>query len=443
METFISKSLQKIGEISSPLTASLEELFAKIEDSDLLIERECSDEKPTLLSLGEKYGLTGERIRQRLVKAKLSLDGLVADGNVPTIVEEALALMWSDFGLAVPLEDSVYKRWQAELGVRSFEMLRFLSSYIYREGSLVYGKTGLSDLKDKIGVATKNEWQVSSKKLPSLVDVPLREEVAQHILEKSNLWRNVGNGKFVSYKTTLLQKAQEVLYDVGKPMSPNEIVKQIGYGTSESLKNYLIERSTPVMRIDKNFNLALRAWDFKEYRGILFEIYRRIDEGSGKASISAIVKEFVNDYGVKKDSVLQYLRSDLFENTGDEVRRKDTSTYIPKEVSDKPYSVRVGKRWGQIFTVSNDNMRGYSFRLNRDIAFHNGIKPNDSLVVPVEYDGRTIGQASLIWRASNLTLSVDIGRLRPVLEKIGVAEGDKIILVPTNTSCKIIYPCDS
>ena len=155
-----------------------------------------------------------------------------------------------------------------------------------------------------------------------------------------------------------------------------------------------------------------------------------------------MLEEFVRDFDVKAGSVRAYLEGGPYVVSGDEVRQLESLDYTPNSVDDRPYAIKVGDDWGQSFTVTEHNLKGYSFNLDRDIAAHNGLQPQDSLKVPAMHAGTRVGEASLIWRLTNLNGTVDVGRLSSVLDKLGFDDGDDIVIVATPSVCTVLRPSE-
>ena len=146
---------------------------------------------------------------------------------------------------------------------------------------------------------------------------------------------------------------------------------------------------------------------------------------------------------MKEGSVRAYLEAGPYTISGDEVRHLANRGYTPSNVSGRRHAIRIGDKWGQRFTVSDANMRGYSFDLDRDIAAHNGLQPDDSLVVPAIHADTVVGEASLIWRLTYLRGTVDVGRLSSVLKGLGVDAGDEIVIVATPESCAVLLDSET
>ena len=415
-----------------PLGELVEELFSHAGDPELLEARMCARVRPTLETLGKKQGLTRERIRQKIARdAELVLSLL--GGEKFRAVRWAAEHLQVDFRLVIPSGSEVVERWRRRLGERRFEMLRWASGYVYKDDWLLRGSNALTDLKTALGDAVRDDWLVKANELVDAVSLHVHAEVALSFLVDQ--WRDIGDGWLVRWDGAIQDKAERVLRLTCQPMTPEELIEAVGHGSVGSLKN---QHGSTLVRIDKEFRLALREWGYEEYEGITTEIEQRIDRGGGVASVSAILEEFVSAFGVKEGSVRAYLEAGPYIISGDEVRHLVNRGYTPARVSGRQHAVQIGGNWGQRFTVSDANMRGYSFDLDRDIAAHNGLQPDDSLVVPATHAGTVVGEASLIWRLTYLRGTVDVGRLSSVLKGLGIGEGDEIVVVATPESCAVL-----
>ena len=435
VEAMLSAPLSELfGHSISSLGNLIEELVAEAKDPRLLMAREFSNNRPTLEELGDERGLTRERIRQIVANDAKVVREAVADERFRT-VRWALDHLKSSLGLVVPAEHDSVHRWKARLGEQRFETLRWLADYTYEDDWLVRGKEARTRLKRNIAKTVGGEWLINAEHISESLDCSVLPDVAVHFMLDSGDWRDIGMGWLVRWDGPIQNKAQRVLRLTCRPMTPEELIEAIGHGTVASLKN---QRGSALVRVDKEFRLALPEWGFEEYEGITTEIEQRIDRGGGVASVSAMLEEFVTSFGVKEGSVRAYLETGPYIISGDEVRRLTDLSYTPSSVSGLQHAARVGDNWGQRFTVSDDNLRGYSFGLDRDIAAHNGLQPEDSLLVPATHGGTAVGEASLIWRLTNISGTVDIGRLSSVLKRLQIDEGDEIVIVATPESCAVL-----
>ena len=423
------------GYEAAPLSERLDGLLAEASDPGLLADREFQQARPTLATLGRDRGVTGEAVRRKVARDALMIRGLLASDQFRA-VRWAAERLQAEFGLAVPADSGVVERWKARLGEHRFEALRWIARYVYDDDWLLHGATTTrSGLAQALDDAAGDEWLFKVEHLLGRLPGPVRPEAALRFLMESGVWRDIGDGWLVRWDGPLQVKAERVLHLTGRPMTPTELIEAIGYGSEGSLKN---QRGSALVRIDKQFHLALPEWGYEEYEGITTEIDQRIERGGGVASISAILMEFVSDFGVSESSVRMYLESGPYVILGDEVRHLTDRGYTPNSVAGRQHAVKVGDIWGQRVTVAEHNLKGYSFGLDRDIAAHNGLQPEDSLLVPAIHGGVVVGEASLIWRLTNLQGTVDVGRLSSVLNELDIKAGDDILIVPTREACTVL-----
>ncbi len=359
---------------TTPLGELVEELLSQAVDLKLLAARECVRVKPTLEELGEAQGLTRERIRQKVATDTKLVLSLLQDEQFRA-VRWAAEQIQAEFGLAIPSENEIVERWRKKVGEHRFEMLRWVSGYVYKDDWLLNGSRALADLEEALRSAVGDEWLVETDELAASLSIHVHPEVALSFLLDTGQWRDIGDGWLVRWDGALQHKAERVLRLTCRPMTPEELIEAIGHGSIRSLKS---QYSSTMIRVDKKFRLALPEWEYEEYEGITTEIEQRIDRGGGVASMSAMLEEFVLAFGVKEGSVRAFLEAGPYIISGDEVRRLANRGYTPSSVSGRRHAIRIGENWGQRFTVSDTNLRGYSFGLDRDIAAHNGLQPEDS-----------------------------------------------------------------
>ena len=424
------------GYETTPLSERLDDLLAEASDPGLFADREFGRARPTWATLGRDRDVTGEAVRRRVARDALIIRGLLASDRFRA-VRWAADRLQAEFGIAVRADSDVVDQWRARLGELQFESLRWIARYVYDEDWLLHGATTTrSGLAQALGDAAGDDWLLKAEHLVYPLPGFVRPEAALSLLLESGVWRDIGDGWLVRWDGSLQAKAERVLALVGRPMTPAELVEAIGYGSEGTLKN----KPRSLVRVDKQFYLALPEWGYEEYEGITTEIKQRIERGGGVASRAAMIEEFTLHFGVKEGSVRAYLEAGPYVVSGDEVRLLQSLDYTPSSVEDRPHAVKVGDNWGQRFTVTEHNIRGYSFNLDRDIAAHNGLQPQDSLRVPAMHSGVRVGEASLIWRLTNLTGTVDVGRLGPVIRDLGVGGGDDIVIVATPQACTVLRP---
>lgn len=428
---------QLVGSEVATLAERISDLVSEASGPELAA-REFVRSRPTWRALGKQHGVSGEAVRKRVAKDAVQLRGRLA-GDRFRSVRLAARRLCDEFGLAVRADSPVVEAWRARLGEHCFEVLRWIARYGYDGDWLLRdADTARADIAQVLDDAAGDEWLTSVEDLCNKLPGPVLPEAVLALLMESGRWRDIGEGWLVRWDVPLYVKAERVLHMVGRPMTPTELIEAIGESSARVLKQY----RGSLVRIDKHFRLALPEWGYKEYEGIVAEIDRRIERGGGVASMSAMLEEFVRDFDVKAGSVRAYLEGGPYVVSGDEVRYLESLDYTPNSVDDRPYAIKVGEDWGQSFTVTEHNLRGYSFNLDRDIAAHNGLQPQDSLKVPAMHAGACVGEASLIWRLTNLNGTVDVGRLSAVLHELGFVDGDDLVIVATPSACTVLRPGD-
>jgi hypothetical protein len=421
---------------SASLPDLVDQIVQEATDPDLLVARECAREQPTLEALGKLRGVTRERVRQKVAKDVAKVREALGSARYQGL-QWAVQRLRDDLGLVAPANSKAVAEWSDRIGEDRFQVLRWLGGYDYRDDWLIRGSEALPALTAALDKAIDGAWLVRAQDVRDELEPAVDGDTALEFLLASGAWRDIGDGWLVRWDGPIQAKAERVLRLACRPMTPAELVEAIGSGSEGSIKN---QRGSRLVRIDKRFRLALSDWGFEEYEGITREIDQRIERGDGRASVAAIIEEFVRDFGVSESSVRTYLESGPYVLSGDEVRHLEDRAYTPASVLGRRHAVRVGESWGQRFTVAGTNLNGYSFGLDRDIAAHNGIQPDDSLVVPAIHNDHKVGEASIIWRLTNLNGTVDVGRLSSVLKAMGVEEGDEVVVVPTPQACTVFRP---
>ena len=188
------------------------------------------------------------------------------------------------------------------------------------------------------------------------------------------------------------------------------------------------------MRADK-YRWGFEEWVEDSYEGIFEEINQRIDDNGGVAPVSIIVRELPDRFGVSEASVRAYLSSDAFVIEDGLVRRAGDDEYTPKSPKSCTGAMQIEDKWGQRLRLYERHFVGYSLGVCFDIAYANGIRPDDDLVVPVNGDGH---ESSVIWRRHSLTRTVDVGRVSQFLELAGYSDGDEIVVIPQRDSVEIL-----
>ena len=400
-----------------------EALLSLAADPDLLAARELRRDPPTLASLGRERGVCAEAVRMRVVRdAALVRERLASDrfGDV----RRAAALLRADLGLVALVDGDAVQRWVRGLGASRFEFMRWIAGYVYSRELLLRDHRTRADLLRTIDDVVGDDWLINAEDLTDARAGAMDSKALLAFMTGTGAWRDIGDGWLVRWDGRLEEKAERVLHLVGKPMTPAELVEAIGHGSASSIKNL---RNPAMVRIDKHFRIALREWGYEKYHGIANQIIRTIERGGGVASRASIIEEFTGSFGVSESSVKTYLGLPIFDVAGDSVRYTRTPVFTPRPPETIAGAVHTRAGCGQRLVVTEENLRGYSFKVNAHIAWANGIRPNDSLLLPL--NGSPSRQVSVIWRTTNPAGNVEVGRARKWLVERGIGPGTEILLL--------------
>lgn len=411
-----------LGDETASLGPLLEELLSLAVDPDLLAARELRRKPPTLANLGRERGISAEAVRMRVVRDASLVRARLASERFG-VVRRAAARLRADLGLVALVDGDAVQRWVSGLGGGCFEFMRWIAGYVYSRKLLLRGRWARAELQRAIDDVVGNEWLIKAEDLTGALSGIMDPGALLALMADTGAWRDIGDGWLVRWDGRLEEKAERVLRLVGRPMTPAELVEAIGHGSESSLKNH---RNPEMVRIDKHFRIGLRAWGHERYRGIANEIIRRIERGGGVASRASIIEEFTSSFGVSETSVRTYLGLPIFDVAGDSVRFTRTPRFTPNPPATISGAVRTRAGWGERLVVTEENLRGYSFKVNAHIAWANGIRPNDSLLLPL--NGSPSQQVSVIWRTTNPAGNVEVGRARKWLLERGIGPAAEILL---------------
>ena len=436
IEDLLSLSLDgRHGREFLPLHDALSALLEGVPDVELLSRRKFSRSRPTFRELAEERGVTPEAVRRSVARStEVIYTNLHSSPN--RAVKWAIDYFSRECGAIISAEASLVQSWQARVGYAQFEFFRWLAGYRYDGGWLVYQRSAEATVWSAIDQVAGDEWLIRIDDLKEAISGMLSLDELHGLVNDYCPWRLIGDGWLVRWDGSLEAKAERVLALVGEPMTPSELIGLIGHGSEGSLKN----KPRSLVRVDKQFRLALPEWEYEEYDGITNGIDQRIEQGGGVASMEAILEEFPRNFGVSEASVRMNLEFGPYVVHGDTVRHLADRGYTPRSVAGREYALEFEGSWAQRFVVEDRHLKGYSFGLDRDIAAHNGLEPDDSLRVPAIMDGVVVGEASLIWRVTNLQGTVDVGRLSRVLRDHGIGTTDEILILATRETCTLMRP---
>ena len=359
--------------------------------------------------LAREIGLTRQRVHQ--------MEGPVRDRWWASAAEDESLQLYVQAWLsalpdAIPTDELV-----ARHGDRAEAVVVTLSALSHR------AVTGPWSVAERAAMA----WEAFSKQLANAADEQAYIEMEEllgwteglsispeHVLRRAADFSGERFQEGLLFRPTRRTRALTALRLSDRPLTVDEIADLAG--ASEGYVGNILAEADEVVRADKQrFWMRDRVAD--PYEGIVQEIRQRIEASGGVASVDQILRELPATFGVAECSVRSYVYGKLFTVDGDAVREGTAYRFEPKDPRLLKNVRRTEDGWAERVTVKDEHLRGYSLALSPHVCFANGVRPSDSLRVPIEGSDE---MASVIWNTANITGRVDVGRLRSTLTARGI-----------------------
>lgn len=393
---------------------------------DILATRTYPAQEPeTLESIATRWGVTRERIRQIEKETRERFERSLADE-----IESLSRPIRTVSGDIIPADR--LKRIILLLATET-ENPSIVASLLYQTTGpwltlgewLVHKDCGdaleewqawLEGQADKFGLLSD---QVVARSRELLADPP--EDFAGFIQGGLGLVRLAGSW---GLKDTQRARVMALLRAFGRPVSKYEIATQANLS--------LRAVSGALSNIEEAVRASKTEWALNDrvddvYEGVYFEIEQRIDQYGGAVRLDILYDELLSKFKVTRATIDAYLSSDLFTVDGQLVSRSDR-TYNPRPPGQCDGAVQVRGHWGQLLTLDAQHWSGRSLKVSWDIAYANGLRPGDDLLVPTTKGGRKV---SVIWRIRDLSRSIDVGRVSDAVAGAEFEAGEQVVVVPT------------
>jgi hypothetical protein len=234
-------------------------------------------------------------------------------------------------------------------------------------------------------------------------------------------------------KNTMRCQVAAALRKIGRPATKEELAELLGHSIQSIGSAF--GNIEGIVRADR-YRWGFDEWVDDAYDGIYNEIAQRITDYGGSVPVHILMRELPGKFDVAENSVKAYLTSSAFVVEEGLVRMAGKDEYVPRNPAQCADAIKAGEYWGYRALIYDRHFNGYSFGVNFDVAYANGLRPGDNLLVPVAGTNLVV---SLIWRPHNLNRLVDVGRITEVLLHYGFKAGDTIILIPQRDKLDVIH----
>ncbi|GEM_PF-2372767 len=386
-------------------------------------------DSPTLGELGDRAGITRERVRQ------LEATGLrklrAALGKPQNQAIEWMAQQFAArFGAASPvatlldLHPNVLANDMLVLSEETIRARLFLwvagpyevtGEWLVRapyEGFVRQTVAALDQVM-AAGPVLREEALSALERLD--VSVPYREQWLDHVPG----FRTI-DGRFVAWRGTLVDKAETVLRFKGEPLTKEELAEAIGASSPRSVADRTLADARFMRPSLKQ--IALREWGMEEYSSIEEEMAEEIQHQGGEAEIDHLIDILTRKFGVSEASVRMYAGGPRFVGTrrgAIRLRNEEDPLPVVLPVDEVKRCYRLAEGWATRLTVTADVLRGSGTPVQPGFVGHVGVAFLESKTVPSGFGDISIGWSSLqAW----------IGSLRSVVEGLGAQAGDYLFI---------------
>lgn len=405
-----ARLVEQVGDWLEPLTPR----------ERLIVDRRlAAQDRATLEQLGLELGVTKERVRQLQegLEERLSQLG-------PGVLRQA-RLLERAFGGIAEADSFLAAVERCVPGDAASLAVRLARALVVRESG--YGLEGDRFVHQSFQVALKTakltleqfideRGFVDEEGLWSAVD--LAEDGRQDLIEVAGLARICG---FLMRADTHRYRAYAALASIGRPATRQEIAELLGVEPDAGLGNSL-SAEDDIVKVTKD-KWGFREWTDRPYEGIAEEIARRVELEGGVVSVKQLMEELPSRYEVSEASVNMYLGTPRFDVRDGEVRlaTRVRSHHRSLDNVDGVVTLPDGTPVLEVKTEER-YLSGYSINIPPAAAEYLGVQLGGSELVPVA-SPEGFDQVSVIWR-SHSTSGPHIGRTRPVLQHLGLEDGD-------------------
>ncbi|MDE2877001.1 MAG: hypothetical protein OXU69_03600 [Gemmatimonadota bacterium] len=387
--------------------------------------RTFAREPAKLADLGDRFGVSRERVRQLEVRLRWEvekaasetvgraaawLEKAVGVAARPEKFEKILGLLVGDAppGWRTAVEVAImnaggYEHLDGVVGTEVFRVL------IQRAQSLAPGfanDAGVIDedaLRERIGAVGVPEWDA--------------------LAHNAGLVRVMGR---LVLRDTRRARVYLALREIGESSRRDLIARAAGLNDNSSLSSLL--SSDPLFARFTKDKWGLSEWTDDPYEGVVDAIMKRIEEGGGETSVTSLVEDIPARFEVLPATVRNYLGTRKFEVDGDVVRMVAAPVAPVRDIGEARDVVWAADGTPVLrFLVGIHHLKGNSQKVSVAVAQHLGVGLDGSVKIPFRHP-RGVDAASVIWRSYDPN-GPEMGRLREALLECGLQPGEEAFVL--------------
>lgn len=407
---------------------------------EIITERVIVLKSPTTLELlGDRMGITRERVRQLEKKAITHLER-ISNREFRPVIRRARAVR-ARLGSGVPVDARAVQEtldWATEdisrdtniSGDFAGSLLLWLAGpYEVRKGWLLAQRDLKNLTLEAILDRRGGQGMVPHAAISEvLTQFELNQAVQKSWLERLGDFVAVDGG-YIYFRGSILQKVRTLLRFYNRPLSVEEMIEMLGSGSIRSVRQRLID-DPGFWRINKQSEFVIAGTPgYDEYTGITDEIVQEIEACGGEAHFDHLIAKLTSVYGVKENSVVAYISTPMFtKDKAGMVRVRDTELPIDV-VTDITKTASCYQRpdgsWLWRVLVDKDIVRGSGKLVPNAFAQEVGCSLGDKIEVDT-----TEGPLTFSWPLTSTT-GASIGSLRSAIESCEAELGDYVFVCAT------------
>ena len=408
---------------------------------DILYNRVfCTGRPITLKFIGERWGITRERVRQLELKAKAHLKRLHMADFQPIIRRSKTLRQY--IGSAVPVShpsieealtwttDDFFPNCEIQPEFAGALLLWLAGPYRVHDNWLLTDPKLPHDTRDALLSRTSERGLISND---SIAETLAQRDIAE--CHRNDWLNHLGDflrvdGGVIYFKGTIPDKARALIRYHNRPLTVEEMLKDIGSDSVRSVRQRLID-DAGFWRVNKQGQFVIAGTPgYDEYTGITDEITQELERCGGQASYVHLVKTLSAAYGVKENSIAAYINTPMFskdDNSIVRVRDSDQDIEVSTDIEKTAACYCTNDCiWYWRVKVSPDMMRGSGRLIPNAFAQQLGCNLGDKIEVESE-----CGPITLSWPLSSVT-GANIGSVRCALTHYGARIGDLLFIRATS-----------
>ena len=390
------------------------------------------DQKVHLKTLGQRHGVTGERMRQVAALVSTQLGRFLNSSPGRAAVRPLVNVVGGRLGIAAPMSalDGVLPPPGDPALDLSYQLILNLAGPYYQtnRGWVTRKELSIKRVTEKLlGLADRHGAISSSKATRVLGDCGLPQSLHAEFLEAEPKVRFLDSGRLVRWDGNVADKAIAVLLDLGEPATAENLMRHMGENkNSRHLKDKL-SKDDRAHRTTRSL-WVLASWGMPEYHGIVAFMKAELDSAGGSLLIGELLKRASAAHGINERSIRGYAHAATFvyDKGGVRLRREGESfSFDDVSITTAKGLYDLGKgRAAVLLSVDRNTLRGSGLSL--PLAVGKLLRVNfgerRSFVAPRGGTLAVLFDPSSVW-------GVNIGSTRFLAEHLGAGEGDLLTLL--------------